>query len=68
MAPNHHVAPAVAEILNTFAAQTPYKVDDFEEPIEVYGWPEPEICIWCGKPGCERCEARYDASEDRKHE
>ncbi len=30
MAPNHHVAPAVAEILNSFAAQTPYKVDDLE--------------------------------------
>ncbi len=61
---NAHVAPEIADILNAFAMQTPYKVDDLPVPLEF----EPDLCIWCGKEDCARCETLYDISENGKHE
>lgn len=63
MQPNQHVAQPVAEILNWFANQTPYTVDDLEEPIEVYGWPEedPETARWKARDAWKNLGAHDEA-------
>lgn len=61
---NAHLNAEFANILNNFAMQTPYLVDDREIPVDI----EPDLCRWCSKEDCTRCEWLYDLSENGKHD